>query len=890
MKQYTVTGMSCAACSSRVEKAVSKVPGVTACSVSLLTNSMGVEGDVPPETVIHAVEDAGYGASLKGQGTAAQAQSASEAEDALKDREPPVLKHRLLASLGFLAVLMYMSMGHMMWGWPLPHFMDGNHVAMGLLQLLLAGIIMVINQKFFISGFKGLLHRAPNMDTLVALGSGASFIYSTYALFAMTDAQLKGNDTAVMSYMHEFYFESAAMILALITVGKMLEARSKGKTTDALKGLMKLAPKTAVIIRDGVETKVPIEEVKKGDVFVVRPGENIPVDGVVLEGASAVNEAALTGESIPVDKAQGDPVSAATVNQSGYLRCEATRGGEDTSLSQIIRMGSDAAATKAPIAKIADRVSGVFVPAVITIAVVTTIIWLLAGQTFGFALARGISVLVISCPCALGLATPVAIVVGNGMGAKNGILFKTAVSLEETGKMDIVALDKTGTITSGEPRVTDVIPSGGVTEKELVSLALSLEKKSEHPLAKAVLLYAKEQQVDAPEAADFQALPGNGLSGTLDGASLAGGSFSYISGHTTVSAQEQASFERLASEGKTPLCFMKNGRLAGMIAVADVIKEDSPQAVKELQNMGIRVVMLTGDNERTARAIGAQAGVDEVIAGVLPDGKESVIRSLKEQGKVAMVGDGINDAPALTRADIGIAIGAGTDIAIDAADVVLMKSRLSDVPAAIRLSRATLRNIHENLFWAFFYNVVGIPLAAGLWYPIFGWKLNPMFGAAAMSLSSFCVVTNALRLNLFKLHDASKDHPMRKRAEKAANKGGEKAENAGAVRMGAGDTRSIGQTANGNETVSKEMQKSENQKNNINMEGITMTKTMNIEGMMCGHCEARVKKALEALAGVESAEVSHEKGTAVVNMSADVADDTLKEAVEAQDYKVDSIQ
>ena len=817
MKQYTVTGMSCAACSSRVEKAVSKVPGVTACSVSLLTNSMGVEGDVPPETVIHAVEDAGYGASLKGQGTAAQAQSASEAEDALKDRETPVLKHRLIASLGFLAVLMYMSMGHMMWGWPLPHFMDGNHVAMGLLQLLLAGIIMVINQKFFISGFKGLLHRAPNMDTLVALGSGASFIYSTYALFAMTDAQLKGNDTAVMSYMHEFYFESAAMILALITVGKMLEARSKGKTTDALKGLMKLAPKTAVIIRDGVETKVPIDEVKKGNVFVVRPGENIPVDGVVLEGTSAVNEAALTGESIPVDKAQGDPVSAATVNQSGYLRCEATRVGEDTSLSQIIRMVSDAAATKAPIAKIADRVSGVFVPAVITIAVVTTIIWLLAGQTFGFALARGISVLVISCPCALGLATPVAIMVGNGMGAKNGILFKTAVSLEETGKMDIVALDKTGTITSGEPRVTDVIPSGGVTEKELVSLALSLEKKSEHPLAKAVLLYAKEQQVDAPEAADFQALPGNGLSGTLDGASLAGGSFSYISGHTTVSAQEQASFERLASEGKTPLCFMKNGRLAGMIAVADVIKEDSPQAVKELQNMGIRVVMLTGDNERTARAIGAQAGVDEVIAGVLPDGKESVIRSLKEQGKVAMVGDGINDAPALTRADIGIAIGAGTDIAIDAADVVLMKSRLSDVPAAIRLSRATLRNIHENLFWAFFYNVVGIPLAAGLWYPIFGWKLNPMFGAAAMSLSSFCVVTNALRLNLFKMHDASKDHPMRKRAEKAANKGGEKAENAGAVRMGAEDTRSIGQTANGNETVSKEMQKSENQKNHINI-------------------------------------------------------------------------
>ena len=861
MEQYTVTGMSCAACSSRVEKAVSKVPGVTACSVSLLTNSMGVEGDASPEAVIHAVEDAGYGASLKGQSGTAQAQSASEAEDALKDRETPVLKRRLIASLGFLAVLMYISMGHMMWGWPLPHFMDGNHVAMGLLQLLLAGIIMVINQKFFISGFKGLLHRAPNMDTLVALGSGASFIYSTYALFAMTDAQLKGNDAAVMSYMHEFYFESAAMILALITVGKMLEARSKGKTTDALKGLMKLAPKTAVIIRDGAETEVPIEQVKKGDVFVVRPGENIPVDGVVLEGTSAVNEAALTGESIPVDKAQGDPVSAATVNQSGYLRCEATRVGEDTSLSQIIRMVSDAAATKAPIAKIADRVSGVFVPAVITIAVLTTIVWMLAGQTFGFALARGISVLVISCPCALGLATPVAIMVGNGMGAKNGILFKTAVSLEETGKMDIVALDKTGTITSGEPRVTDVIPSDGVTEKELVSLALSLEKKSEHPLAKAVLLYAKEQQIDAPEAADFQALPGNGLSGTLDGAALVGGSFSYISGQTAVSEQEQASFERLASEGKTPLCFMKNGRLAGMIAVADVIKEDSPQAVKELQNMGIRVVMLTGDNERTARAIGAQAGVDEVIAGVLPDGKESVIRSLKEQGKVAMVGDGINDAPALTRADIGIAIGAGTDIAIDAADVVLMKSRLSDVPAAIRLSRATLRNIHENLFWAFFYNVVGIPLAAGLWYPIFGWKLNPMFGAAAMSLSSFCVVTNALRLNLFKMHDVSKDHPLRKKAAKAAN-----------------------------EAVSKEMQKNENQKNNKNMEGITMTKTMNIEGMMCGHCEARVKKALEALAGVESAEVSHEKGTAVVSMSTDVSDDTLKEAVEAQDYKVNSIQ
>ena len=887
MKQYNVTGMSCAACSARVEKAVSNVPGVTACSVSLLTNSMGVEGTAADQAIIDAVQAAGYGASVKG---AQQSAGPSAGADALADHETPKLRRRLFWSLGFLLVLMYFSMGHMMWGWPLPSFYNDNHVAMGLTQLLLTVIIMVINQKFFISGFKSLWHRAPNMDTLVALGATAAFVYSTYALFAMTGAQVRGDMDAVMDYMMDFYFESAAMILTLITVGKMLEARSKGKTTDALKSLMKLAPKTATVVRDGQEMTIPVEQVAKDDVFVVRPGESIPVDGVVLEGMSAVNESALTGESVPADKAPGDAVSAATVNQSGFLRCRATRVGEDTTLSQIIQMVSDAAATKAPIAKIADRVSGVFVPAVITIAVVTTIVWLLAGQTFGFALARGISVLVISCPCALGLATPVAIMVGNGMGAKNGILFKTAVSLEETGKMDIVALDKTGTITSGEPRVTDVIPSGGVTEKELVSLALSLEKKSEHPLAKAVLLYAKEQQIDAPEAADFQALPGNGLSGTLDGASLAGGSFSYISGHTTVSAQEQASFERLASEGKTPLCFMKNGRLAGMIAVADVIKEDSPQAVKELQNMGIRVVMLTGDNERTARAIGAQAGVDEVIAGVLPDGKESVIRSLKEQGKVAMVGDGINDAPALTRADIGIAIGAGTDIAIDAADVVLMKSRLSDVPAAIRLSRATLRNIHENLFWAFFYNVVGIPLAAGLLYPIFGWKLNPMFGAAAMSLSSFCVVTNALRLNLFKMHDASKDHPMRKRAEKAANKGGEKAENAGAVRMGAEDTRSIGQTANGNETVSKEMQKSENPKNNINMEGITMTKTMNIEGMMCGHCEARVKKALEALDAVSEAAVSHESGTAVVTLSSDISDEKLKETVEAEDYKVTSIQ
>ena len=874
MKQYTVTGMSCAACSSRVEKAVSAVPGVTACSVSLLTNSMGVEGDVPSEAVIRAVEDAGYGAALKGHDSKVHAQGTSEEEDALIDRETPILKRRLIASLGFLAVLMYMSMGHMMWGWPLPHFMDENHVAMGLLQLLLAGIIMIINQKFFINGFKGLLHRAPNMDTLVALGSGASFVYSTYALFAMTDAQLKGNDAAVMSYMHEFYFESAAMILALITVGKMLEARSKGKTTDALKGLMKLAPKTAVIIRDGEEVQVAIEQVKKGDIFVVRPGENIPVDGIVLEGTSAVNEAALTGESIPVDKEESDIVSAATVNQSGYLRCEATRVGEDTSLSQIIRMVSDAAATKAPIAKIADKVSGVFVPTVITIAVITTVSWLIAGQTIGFALARGISVLVISCPCALGLATPVAIMVGNGMGAKNGILFKTAVSLEETGKMDIVALDKTGTITSGEPRVTDIIPADGFTEDELVKLAASLEKKSEHPLAKAVLLFADEHGIDSSETTDFKALPGNGLSGTLDGDLLTGGSFSFISGQTEVSEKDKTSFERLASEGKTPLCFMKNGQMAGMIAVADVIKEDSPKAVKELQNMGIRVVMLTGDNERTARAIGDEAGVDEVIAGVLPDGKENVIRKLKKHGKVAMVGDGINDAPALTRADMGIAIGAGTDIAIDAADVVLMKSRLSDVPAAIRLSRATLKNIHENLFWAFFYNIVGIPLAAGLWYPIFGWKLNPMFGAAAMSLSSFCVVTNALRLNLFKMYDASKDKPNRKKSKKEYNKKDETANH----------------DNDNSKSAKSEKLNSDTNINHKNTEEKIMTKTMNIEGMMCGHCEARVKKTLEALAGVESAEVSHEKGTAVVTMSADVPDDTLKDAVEAQDYKVNSIK
>ena len=892
MKQYTVTGMSCAACSTRVEKAVSKVPGVTSCSVSLLTNSMGVEGSATDQEIIKAVADAGYGASAKdaeGEKNGG-ANSAAASEEALADHETPILKKRLLYSVGFLLVLMYFSMGHMMWNWPLPAFMDGNHVMMGLVQLYLTVIIMVINQKFFINGFKSLFHGAPNMDTLVALGSFASFGYSSYALFAMTYAEHQGDAEAVMGYMHEFYFESAAMILTLITVGKMLEARSKGKTTDALKSLMKLSPKTAVVEKEGKETEVPVEQVRIGDVFVVRPGENIPVDGVVLEGNSAVNEAALTGESIPVDKQAGDRVSAATINQSGFIRCEATRVGEDTTLSQIIRMVSDAAATKAPIAKVADKVSGIFVPAVISIAVLTVIVWLIAGESVGFALARGISVLVISCPCALGLATPVAIMVGNGMGAKNGILFKTAVSLEETGKVEIVALDKTGTITSGEPKVTDVLAADGTSEEELLKLAYSLESRSEHPLAKAIVAYGAEKQAEQIPVSEFKALPGNGLEGKVGDADVKGGSLKFAQSQTEISEKIKSQAEKLAEEGKTPLMFLKNGILAGMIAVADVIREDSPQAVKELQNMGIEVVMLTGDNERTAKAIGRQAGVDRVIAGVLPDGKEEVIRRLKEQGKVAMVGDGINDAPALTRADMGIAIGAGADVAIDAADVVLVKSRLSDVPAAIRLSRGTLRNIHENLFWAFFYNVIGIPLAAGIWIPIFGWKLNPMFGAAAMSLSSFCVVTNALRLNLFKMHDASKDHPMRKRAEKAANKGGEKAENAGAVRMGAEDTRSIGQTANGNETVSKEMQKSENQKNNINMEGITMTKTMNIEGMMCGHCEARVKKALEALAGVESAEVSHEKGTAIVSMSADVADDTLKEAVEAQDYKVNSIQ
>ena len=843
MEQYSVTGMSCAACSSRVEKAVSKVPGVTSCSVSLLTNSMGVEGTATCDAIISAVEAVGYHAEKKGTGTKGNQGSAAKDDALLKDTETPKLKKRLFASVGFLLVLMYFSMGHMMWNWPLPSFFAGNHVAMGLLQLLLTVIIMVINQKFFISGFKGLLNKSPNMDTLVALGSGASFLYSVYALFAMTDAQVKGDMAAVMAYMHEFYFESAAMILTLITVGKMLEARSKGKTTDALKSLMKLAPKTAVLLQDGQEVTVSIEEVQAGDIFVVRPGENIPVDGIVLEGNSAVNEAALTGESIPVDKAEGDKVSAATVNQSGFIKCRATRVGEDTTLSQIIQMVSDAAATKAPIAKIADKVSGVFVPAVITIAVITFIVWMLAGQTFGYALARAISVLVISCPCALGLATPVAIMVGNGMGAKHGIMFKTAVSLEETGKMQIVALDKTGTITSGEPRVTDLFPAEKISEEELVRTAYVLEKKSEHPLARAVLEYAKEKGVESKEEAeDFQAIAGNGLSGRLGEAWLYGGNLKYIRSKSEIPDAAEQQAQKFAQEGKTPLFFVKNEKLIGIIAVADVIKEDSPQAVKELQNMGIRVVMLTGDNERTAKAIGEQAGVDEVIAGVLPEGKEAVIRSLKKKGKVAMVGDGINDAPALTRADIGIAIGAGTDIAIDAADVVLMKSRLSDVPAAIRMSRATLRNIHENLFWAFFYNVIGIPLAAGVWIPLFEWQLNPMFGAAAMSLSSFCVVTNALRLNWFKMYDGSHDKKVR------ANR-------------------------------SKKKQEEE-----------MMTKTIKIEGMMCGHCEAAVKKALEALDQVETAEVSHEAGTAVVTLNSKISDDVLKKAVEEKDYTVTGIE
>ena len=845
MEQYIVTGMSCAACSSRVEKAVSKVPGVTSCSVSLLTNSMGVEGTASEQEIIKAVADAGYGASKKGEGAAKiQSSSASAGEDMLKDRTTPALKKRLIASLGFLIVLMYFSMGHMMWGWPVPGFMKDNHVMMGLLQMLLTIAVMVINQKFFISGFKGLIHRAPNMDTLVALGSGASFVYSTYALFAMTDAQMHGDMDAVMSYMHDFYFESAAMILALITVGKMLEARSKGKTTDALKGLMKLAPKTAVVIRGEKEVQVSIEQVQKGDCFVVKPGENIPVDGEVIEGNSAVNESALTGESIPVDKAVGDKVSAATVNQSGYLKCRATRVGEDTTLSQIIQMVSDAAATKAPIAKIADRVSGVFVPMVITIAVLTIIVWLIAGQSIGFALSRGIAVLVISCPCALGLATPVAIMVGNGMGARNGIMFKTAVSLEETGKMQIVALDKTGTITSGEPKVTDIIPAAGVTEDTLLKYAYALENKSEHPLARAILEKAKEENAGIEEVTGFQALPGNGLTAILDGHTLYGGNHTFISSKVSVDGDIQKKAEKLAEAGKTPLFFGNEDRLLGVIAVADVIKEDSPQAIKELQNMGIHVVMLTGDNERTAKAIGQQAGVDEVIAGVLPEGKEQVIRKLKEKGKVAMVGDGINDAPALTRADMGIAIGAGTDVAIDAADVVLMKSRLSDVPAAIRMSRATLRNIHENLFWAFFYNIIGIPLAAGVWYPLFRWKLNPMFGAAAMSLSSFCVVSNALRLNLFKMYDASKDKKLKAKKEKKRSKKEDK----------------------------------------------TMKKIMHIEGMMCGHCEAAVKKALEALPQVDEAVVSHEAGTAELTLNAEIADDVLKKTVEDKDYTVTSVE
>ncbi len=845
MEQYIVTGMSCAACSSRVEKAVSKVPGVTSCSVSLLTNSMGVEGTSSEQEIIKAVADAGYGASKKGEGTAkTQSSSVSAGEDMLKDRTTPALKKRLIASLGFLIVLMYFSMGHMMWGWPVPGFMKDNHVMMGLLQMLLTITVMVINQKFFISGFKGLIHRAPNMDTLVALGSGASFVYSTYALFAMTDAQMHGDMDAVMSYMHDFYFESAAMILALITVGKMLEARSKGKTTDALKGLMKLAPKTAVVIRGEKEVQVSIEQVQKGDCFVVKPGENIPVDGEVIEGNSAVNESALTGESIPVDKAVGDKVSAATVNQSGYLKCRATRVGEDTTLSQIIQMVSDAAATKAPIAKIADRVSGVFVPMVITIAVLTIIVWLIAGQSIGFALSRGIAVLVISCPCALGLATPVAIMVGNGMGARNGIMFKTAVSLEETGKMQIVALDKTGTITSGEPKVTDIIPAAGVTEDTLLKCAYALENKSEHPLARAILENAKEENAGIEEVTGFQALPGNGLTAILDDHTLYGGNYTFISSKVSVDGDIQKKAEKLAEAGKTPLFFGNEERLLGVIAVADVIKEDSPQAIKELQNMGIHVVMLTGDNERTAKAIGQQAGVDEVIAGVLPEGKEQVIRKLKEKGKVAMVGDGINDAPALTRADMGIAIGAGTDVAIDAADVVLMKSRLSDVPAAIRMSRATLRNIHENLFWAFFYNIIGIPLAAGVWYPLFGWKLNPMFGAAAMSLSSFCVVSNALRLNLFKMYDASKDKKLKAKKEKKRSKKEDK----------------------------------------------TMKKIMHIEGMMCGHCEAAVKKALEALPQVDEAVVSHEAGTAELTLNAEIADDVLKKTVEDKDYTVTSVE
>ncbi len=860
MKQYTVTGMSCAACSARVEKAVSKVDGVTSCSVSLLTNSMGVEGSATDAQIVEAVEQAGYGASLKGTATESDNDKANNsleqlkaAQDALVDRETPKLVNRLIASLIFLVVLMYFSMGHMMWGWPLPEFFNGNHVAMGLLQLLLTVAVMVINQKFFISGFKGLIHGAPNMDTLVALGSAASFGYSVYALFAMTAAQVNGDMDAVMSYMHEFYFESAAMILALITVGKMLEAHSKGKTTDALKSLMQLAPKTATVVRDGVEQEISVDAVKKGDIFVVRPGENIPVDGEIIDGTTAVNESALTGESIPVDKQPKDAVSAATVNQSGFIKCRATRVGEDTTLSQIIQMVSDAAATKAPIAKIADRVSGVFVPAVITIAIITIIAWLIAGETVGFALARGISVLVISCPCALGLATPVAIMVGNGKGAKSGILFKTAASLEATGRTQIVALDKTGTITSGEPKVTDIVPDETFFEEtgnnagKLLAIAASVEAKSEHPLAKAIMERAKTDEIAVAEVTDFSAVVGNGLTATLAGKMIKAGNLAFVSKFVKVSDDMRAKAVEFSKEGKTPLFFAADDRLCGIIAVADTIKEDSPEAVRQLKNMGIRVVMLTGDNEQTANAIGKQAEVDEVIAGVLPDGKEAVIRKLKKQGRVAMVGDGINDAPALTRADMGIAIGAGSDVAIDAADVVLMKSRLIDVPAAVRLSRATLTNIHENLFWAFFYNVIGIPLAAGLWYPLLGWKLNPMFGAAAMSLSSFCVVTNALRLNLCRVYDPKHD---RKATPDRKNK-----------------------TNKPNESEEK-----------------SMTKTMNIEGMMCGHCEARVKKALEALDAVSEAAVSHESGTAVVTLSSDISDEKLKETVEAEDYKVTSIQ
>lgn len=861
MQQYTVTGMSCAACSARVEKAVSKVDGVTSCSVSLLTNSMGVEGSASDSTIIKAVEEAGYGASVKGSLASTEA-GHTESEDALADKTTPVLKKRLIWSVGFLLILMYFSMGHMMWNWPLPSFLEGNHVAMGLLQMLLTIIIMVINQKFFISGVKGLIHRAPNMDTLVALGAGAAFGYSTYALFAMTGAQVRGDMDAVMMYMHEFYFESAAMILTLITVGKMLEARSKGKTTDALKGLMQLAPKKATLLVDGVEQIVDIDHVKKGDHFVVRPGENIPVDGIIIEGNSAVNEAALTGESVPVDKAAGDSVSAATVNQSGFLTCEATRVGEDTTLSQIIKMVSDAAATKAPIAKVADQVSGVFVPVVITIAVITIIVWLLVGQSVGFALARGISVLVISCPCALGLATPVAIMVGNGVGAKNGILFKTASSLEQTGKIQIVALDKTGTITNGTPEITDLVPAEGISEQELLTLAYVLERKSEHPLARAIVRYVEQQpdiieQATDLEVKEFEALPGNGLSGKLDGAILFGGNDSFISQKAVIGEEIRKLAESLSEEGKTPLYFAKDGRLLGVIAVADTMKEDSPQAIRELKNMGIHVVMLTGDNERTAQAIGRLAGVDEVVAGVLPEGKESVIRSLKEMGRTAMVGDGINDAPALTRADTGIAIGAGTDIAIDAADVVLMKSELRDVPAAIRLSRATLRNIHENLFWAFFYNVIGIPLAAGVYIHLLSWQLNPMFGAAAMSLSSFCVVTNALRLNWCKVYDSRRDHKIKSKYAMSVS-------------------------------VLRGVQEDTDEANH--KEDMTMEKTMKIEGMMCGHCEAAVKKALEALDGVNEAIVSHEKGTAIVKLNADVADDVLKETVEAKDYKVTEVK